>query len=440
MKSALKWVVVTLLTWEARRVLRHFRPQIIVVAGSVGKTSTKDAIAHVLSAKFHVGKSQKSFNSEVGIPLTILELDNAWGSPLGWARNLWLGWKRVGDKKPYPAVLVLEVGSDQPGDITRLQPWLRAHVAVLTSLPEVPVHVENFASPDELRAEDEAVLNLLLSDGIAVGCGDDHYVASALALLGVRGIPTSTYGFGTEAQVRGLFPQVRYAENHGTTVPLGMQWGVLLQDEHRPAYLDHVLGTPACLSALAAIAVGVKLGMTLAQTIEEVMTLNTPRGRMRLIDGKAGSMIIDDSYNSSPVALERALDTLMHVKALRKIALLGDMLELGSWSDTMHEKAGEHAARVVDILITVGKRAERLGDRAHKAGLPDQVIHHFATSEEAGEYMREVLQAGDVVLVKGSQGSGDNRIRMECAVKLMMREPKEAPLLLVRQEPEWQHR
>jgi UDP-N-acetylmuramoyl-tripeptide--D-alanyl-D-alanine ligase len=440
MKRMFKWIIVTLLTWEAKRVLRHFHPRIIVVAGSVGKTSTKDAIAHVLSQSQVVGKSQKSFNSEVGIPLTILGLDNAWGSPLGWISNLILGWKRVSNPTPFPSVLVLEVGSDQPGDITRLASWLNASVAVLTSLPEVPVHVENFASPDDLRAEDEAVFELLVPEGIAIGCIDDHYVKAALERQATRGRRTLSYGFSGDALVRGLFPQIRYAQNHGTIAPLGMQWQVLYGDENRPAYLDRVLGNPACLAALAAVAVGVSEGMTLAQTIEPLMTLDTPKGRMRMIDGKNGAMIIDDTYNSSPVALERALDTLEHIKGKRKIAVLGDMLELGEWSDAMHAQAGEHAAKVVDVLVTVGVRALKLADRAHKAGLPDDAIRVCTSAQEAGQYISDMMTDGDVVLAKGSQGSGANSIRLERAVLMMMRHKEDAPQLLVRQEEAWKSR
>src|SRR3989338_6438454 len=150
MSRAIRFCVVLLLTAQARAVLRKYHPHIIAVTGSVGKTSTKDAIYTVLSSKFFVRKSEKSFNSDVGVPLTILGCKNAWNNPFLWAKNLLEGFALLILKNHYPKWLVLEVGADRPGDIRKLARWLKPDVVVITALPDVPVHVEFFDSPEDV--------------------------------------------------------------------------------------------------------------------------------------------------------------------------------------------------------------------------------------------------------------------------------------------------
>jgi UDP-N-acetylmuramoyl-tripeptide--D-alanyl-D-alanine ligase len=162
---------------------------------------------------------------------------------------------------------------------------------------------------------------------------------------------------------------------------------------------------------------------------------------MHIIPGIRESIIIDDSYNASPIAMKAALDTLAELDARgRKIALLGDMLELGEYSEEEHRAVGKSAAKIVNMLVTVGKRAKWIAEAAAKAKLPADRIRSFDTSEEAGKWLREQVEPGDIVLIKGSQGSGENKIRMERAVKLLMANPEDASKLLVRQEVEWEKR
>ena len=161
---------------------------------------------------------------------------------------------------------------------------------------------------------------------------------------------------------------------------------------------------------------------------------------MRVIEGKNGSTIIDDTYNSSPIALSAALAALRDITGKRRIAMLGDMLELGTYSEEEHWKAGRLAGAFVDELVTVGKRARWIAEAAKSSGLPQGCIHEFATSDEAGEFMLSILERGDVILAKGSQGGGENIIRMERAVKVLMAHPEEARSKLVRQEDEWTQR
>ena len=150
MRSFFKKLVATLLRAEARLVLRKYNPKVIAVTGSVGKTSAKDAIYAVIADQFHARKSEKSFNSEIGLPLTILGIPNAWNNPFKWLQNLLDGLALYLFRTSYPEWLVLEVGADRPGDIKKVASWLKVDIAVITRLPEMPVHVELFSSPAEV--------------------------------------------------------------------------------------------------------------------------------------------------------------------------------------------------------------------------------------------------------------------------------------------------
>jgi len=159
---------------------------------------------------------------------------------------------------------------------------------------------------------------------------------------------------------------------------------------------------------------------------------------MRIIEGKGATTILDDSYNSSPVAAESALETLRMVEGNHKIALLGDMLELGEYSKEEHWRIGRIAGSFVDTLVVVGERARMIAEAAKTAGLPEEKIHTFIDAVSAGEWVAKHMKPGDVILAKGSQGSGKNMIRIERAIREIMAHPERASSLLVRQEKEWQ--
>ena len=176
MKSIFKKIVVAILEWEAVLVLKKYKPMIVAVTGSVGKTSTKDAIFTVMSSHFFVRKSEKSFNSEIGVPLTILGCNNAWSNPILWVKNIIEGLMLIVLGNHYPKWLVLEVGADRPGDIERIAKWLKPDVVVMTTLPDVPVHVEYFDSPEDVIKEKEYLISALKPKGVLVLNYDDEKV------------------------------------------------------------------------------------------------------------------------------------------------------------------------------------------------------------------------------------------------------------------------
>ncbi len=481
MKDIFKRIIAATLRFEAKLILKKYRPRIIAVTGSVGKTSTKDAIFAVLADDKHVRKSDKSFNSEIGLPLTIIGVPNAWSNPLRWLQNIMDGLLLVLIRTDYPKWLVLEVGADRPGDISSLASWLSVDVAVVTRLPEVPVHVEYFSSPEEVAAEKASIINALHPDGTLVVYADDARVDMLREKALAKGAHVVTFGLSSTADVQGRDFAPFSQEDTGPW-PVGMRATIMMGEEGSVS-IAGVLGSPALLSAIAAAAVGKALGMRVDQITRSLGRYEPPNGRMRLLPGLKGSLIIDDTYNSSPAAVEAALETLRSIKRsasgsaipadgitpvrriasgsaipadgitpvrriasgsaipadgitpVRRIAVLGDMLELGRHSVDEHRKVGALVAKCADMLVTVGFRARDIAIGALDAGMADGAILQYEEASKAGEELQAMLDDHDCVLVKGSQS-----IRTEKIVERLMLEPEKAEALLVRQEANWRRR
>lgn len=426
MKETIRKAVVTILTWEAKAVLRRYKPRIIVVTGSVGKTSAKDAIYTALAANHFVRKSEKSFNSDIGAPLTILGVPNGWSNPVQWIRNILDGLLLILIKAPYPEWLIVEVGADRPGDISTSLAWLKPEVVVATRFPAVPVHVEFYDSPEAVQAEELSPLSWLRPGGIMVGNADDDIVKNATVPEGVEKI---LYGVDEDATVR--CSKIKFLTWKG--MPSGMSFDVHIGKERARVTLDSLVGSAHLYAALAGIGTATGLGIPLAHAAERFVDHKAPPGRMNLVRGIKNTVLIDDTYNASPVAVMDAIHTLLAVPAKgRKIAVLGDMLELGSYSVEEHEKVGREVYGKADLLITVGVRARGYAIGAEKAGMQRENILQFDKTIDAAEHLATTLEEGSVVLIKGSQG-----MRMERITKLLMAEPEKARKLLPRQDAEW---
>ncbi len=429
MKETFKRVVVAVLTYEAKILLARKKPTIIAVTGSVGKTSTKDAIYTVLKPHFHTRKSQKSFNSDIGVPLSVLGLKNAWNSPWLWLRNIIDGAMTALFTSEYPKILVLEMGVDRPGDMVRMAEWVKPDVVVLTRFPDVPVHVEYFSAPEQVVAEKMNLVHALKSSGVVIYNHDDAMIKTALESVRQQAIGFSRYS-PSHFSVTG--DTVVYHEGK----PVGIDFTLTHIDESVTLSVHGVLGVQSVYTAAAAAAVGVHFGISLPEIAGALRSHKAVPGRMCLIAGKQDTIIIDDTYNSSPVAAEKALQTLGELLVGgRKIVVLGDMLELGRFSVREHEKIGEQAAHVADMLVTIGVRARKIAEGALEHGLNEKVIWQYDDVDRAAEELSQKLEPGDIILVKASQG-----IRAERVVKRLMARPDEASVLLVRQDDMWQVR
>jgi len=429
MKSIFKKIISFIIGWQARLILKKYRPKIIAVTGSVGKTSTKDAIFSVMSQFFYIRKSEKSFNSEIGIPLTIIGCENGWTDPILWLRNIWIGFSVLLFRTDYPDWLVLEVGADRPGDIRNTTKWLKPDVVVVTTFAKVPVHIEFFPSRDAIVREKRYLVEALKHDGTLIVNGDD---VDAMKMKDTSKNISIIYGTDKMADLVASDEQVYYENGK----PRGMTFKVQYENNIVPIVIKGSLGMQNVYSSLAALAVGLSQKVNLVKAGEALLNHETPKGRMKIISGIKNSIIIDDTYNSSPVAATSAINTLKNIKTKgRKIAILGDMLELGKHSVEEHYEVGKLAAGSCDMLMTVGIRSRKMAEGALDAKMDDDAILQFDDSNEVMKDIKTVIKEGDIILVKGSQS-----MRMEKIVKMLMAEPAKAEEVLVRQDKEWRAR
>lgn len=395
------------------KLINTHQPKVIAVTGSVGKTSTKLAIAHTLRSQYQVLVHEGNFNTEFGLPLSLFELEppEKSTSVLAWLRILRTMRGRIKKEYPYDAV-VLEMGADQPGDISRFMRYIRPDIGVVTAVAKV--HLEAFGSIDAILDEKWA---LAQGSNTVVYNNDDKRVRERAANV------SGSIGYGLqEATV--------WTQLHGFDESQGWQ-GVLHANDTEQEVVFPVLGQQSVYSLLAGAAVGIQCGVPLDVAVKRIADWRQPKGRMRLLPGKNGSRIIDDSYNSSPYAAVAALDALYQFGG-RKIAILGSMNELGEYEASGHRLVGKHCDQL-DYLVTIGVAANKhLVAAALESGMDETRVHESNTPYEAGDYVASLLQEGDTVLVKGSQ----NRVFAEESIKPLLAD-KQDQALLVRQSRQW---
>lgn len=411
-------------------MLTKFKPRIVVVTGSVGKSSTKEAITAVLALKNRVRKSPKSYNSAIGIPLTILGLSTPWQSPVGWGVAIVKGFF-ARFQKEYPDVLVLEAGVDRLGDMDAILLLIKPDVSVITAIGEIPVHVEFFSGPKELAFEKGKLARGTSAAGIVLLNADDDVVYDMRNEARGKVI---AFGCGKGADIRmSQYALVMERAQTGVEIPAGIRCKVDYQGSTVPLRLEGVLGKQQLYIAAAAIGVGAYFGINTLEAARALEEGYRPlAGRLRILEGIKNTIILDDTYNASPMAMHIALDTLRDIPARRRIAVLADMLEIGKFTIQAHQTMGELASTVADILITVGPRAKFIAREARERDMSKESIHEEGSAWDAGKLLEEIIQAGDVILVKGSQS-----MRMERAVEEIMAHPELKKDLLVRQEEYW---
>ena len=412
-------------------VLWRYRPKVVAITGSVGKTSTKDAVYAVIASSHYVRKSEKSYNSEIGLPLTILGCPNGWNNPLTWLLNILRGlWLFIWPHK-YPKWLVLEVGVGKPGDMHYTASWLKTDVIMITAIGETPAHIEFFDSHKHLVEEKSGLIKTLKKDGLLILNNDDEVVSEMRSKTKSRVI---TFGLKEGADIRGSSDSILY-DDEG--MPEGLTFKIDETGKSLPVFIKGVFGRNHIYASLAALTLSSGLKFNMLTAINALKNYSVPPGRMRLLKGINGSLIIDDTYNSSPFACESALKTLAEIKsANRRIAVLGDMLELGHHTEEAHRNIGkivrENLNNDGDILVVVGLRAKKIKEGALEAEMDDENIFEFLNSREAGEFLKTFVQKNDFILIKGSQG-----MRMEHAVEAILEDKKNKSELLVRQDKEW---
>jgi UDP-N-acetylmuramoyl-tripeptide--D-alanyl-D-alanine ligase len=347
----------------ATAVRKLWGKPLIGITGSAGKTTTKEAIAHVLAARFRVLKSEGNFNNHFGLPLMLLKLE------------------------PEHDVAVIEMGMSHAGEIRALAKIAQPEIGVVTNV--APVHLEFFDSLAAIARAKYELIESLPANGTAVLNADDEYVSQFGRNFKGKVI---TYGTAPTADIR-----AENVRSHGTD---GSQFDIVTAGGREPARLP-LVGEHNVLNALAAVSVGCARGMTLAESIAALATLQPADKRGQVL--QLGNItVINDCYNSNPKALNAMVDALATMKAKRRIVVAGEMLELGPAGDEMHRSAGKHLAeKGIDLLIGVRGLAQSMVQGARDEGANAEFV---ATPEEAGDWLASNTHDGDVVLLKASRG------------------------------------
>ncbi len=419
----------------AVRTMRAYKPKVIGITGSVGKTSTRNAIQAAIGDAKRIRVAEENYNNEIGLPLTILGEKPQGTSLFGWLGVLWRGLVlSMGAKDNYPQWLVLEYGADKKGDILYLTDVARPYISVVTAVGIA--HTEFFGTIEDVKEEKGTLVRALPEDGIAILNADDQNVESMRHMAKGAFV---TYGFSDGANVtaRNISVDTRHdGDIDPAEIVAKLSFELHAGNESATVSVDNVLGDAHVLSILAGAAVALQLGISLRDVAKNLKSYVPMQGRMRLIGGIKHSLILDDTYNASPKAVHAALEALGSFPltgTAQRIVVIGDMLELGRYAEKAHVEIGQHVSSLpIDLLVTVGEFSRDIARGALAAGMDQSNVFTYATAPDAGRFVQDRMGKGDVILVKGSQG-----VRMEKIVKELMAEPLKAGELLVRQNETW---
>lgn len=396
---------------------KHPDVKLITVVGSVGKTTTKIAIGTVLAEKFRVALHEGNHNSELSAPLAILgiEYPSNIRNPLQWITVFRAIKKRI-NLPSGTDVVIQELGTDAPGQIPHFGTYLKPDITVVTSV--APEHMEFFKTMDAVAQEELAAANF---SKLALINRDDidgeyaKYITDPII---------NTYGSSEAAEYRFELRDYSY-EN-------GFSGSFIAPEFSEPVPVAiHLMGDHSVRAAVAAGAVGAKLGMTAIEVAEGMANIRAVNGRMSILRGIQDTILIDDTYNSSPVAVASAMRALYQLTVPQKMAVLGDMNELGDMSPQAHQELGEMCdpAQLAHVITVGEKAAQYLAPAARARGCH---VISVRSPLEAGAYVNKYIESGAAVLFKGSQGN----IYLEEAVKMVIHSMDDEEKL-VRQSPAW---
>ena len=352
----------------ARFVRRESGATVVAITGSVGKTTTKDTIAELIGSRFKVVKNAGNLNNHLGLPLSLLELRHG------------------------ADVAVMELGMNHAGEIRILVDVATPEVRVWTNVGEA--HIGHFGSADAIADAKAEIMEGASADTLLVANADDARVMARVPSFAGR---TVTFGTSAGADVRAVDVE-----------ELGLEGSraVLATPQGRRDVKVPLLGRGHLMNVVCAAAVALELGVDLDTIVSRAAGLTPSSRRGAVLRLSKGVTVIDDSYNSSPSALKRSLEVLARSWAARRIAVVGEMLELGELAESLHRECGRAAAssKLTRLVTIGGEPARALGEAAIDAGLPRAAVTHFDNSTDAAAAIAEQLTSGDVVLVKGSRG------------------------------------
>ncbi len=421
----------------ARFILDRWHPTVIAVTGSTGKTSTKEAIAAVLSSNFATFKSWQNYNDLLGLPLSLGRLE---------------------ERHEYA---VLELACDHPGEIRELCRIAQPSIGVLTNIS--PAQLQYFGTVERLAEELGTLLTSLPAAGLAVVNGDDVLTRALITQLDNQlAAPIKTFAASRARDVQVTWDGTRCTlpppDRRGLSETKWSAYQYFVPsadlsarrpftepsaDLSAPTNLDsHLLGAHHVATMLAAYTAGRLCGLNAQEIARALANLYPLPGRLNPLQGIEGAMLLEDTHNATPASVIAGLETLRALPAGNRIAVLGDMLRLGSYEEEAHRRVGQKAAQCVNYLVTRGERAALIAESAHKAGLAMEHIILTSTHEDAAQAVRKIIalpgkhnhytRLKDAVLIKGSE-----EMRMEHVSELLMARPAQAREQLVRQTPGW---
>lgn len=414
-----RFVLNKLQNYVRRYFAKHAEIKLVAVVGSVGKTSTKHALADILSRRYRVRMHEGNHNSEFSVPLAVLGVDypSSVHNPFAWLAVFRAARLRI--KQPTDVdVIIQELGTDHPGDILKFGAYLVPDIALVTAV--TPEHMEFFGTIDAVAAEELSISQF--SRFVLINRDDIEERFAAFE----NNPNFSTYGTTAAAEY--------HIEQQSFTIESGYK-GTVYAPEFPQIFevMVRVYGEHSLRPVTGAIAAAAKLGLTPAEIASGVALITPVPGRMNLLRGIDGTTIIDDTYNSSPAAATAALQTLYSLDAesvSQRIAVFGDMRELGAASGPEHEKLGALCdPNMLAWVVLVGPECEKhLAPAARQRGCQ---VHIAPNAIAAGEFVRSVTEEGAMILVKGSQ----NTIYLEECVKILCDMTEDAEL--VRQSESW---
>lgn len=413
LQQMLRRIVVRQLIKRVDRLRATHTFTVVAVAGGIGKTSTKLAIAQLLGAHRTVQFQDGNYNDLVTVPLVFFGLPQpSLRNPIAWYKTFRAMDRQLTADYPYD-VVVLELGTDAPGDMAEFKRYMHADIGVLTAI--VPEHMEYFGTMDAVATEELVLADMSRKLLVNADLCDQQYRERITGDI-------ATYG---------KYDNVDYQLADVAPGGDGLDFSVVRRGSKfvQAAYAGSSL--PLLYAATAAVAVADELGMTADQITAAMSRVRPANGRLRRLKGLNGSLIIDDTYNSSPEAAKAALDTLYATGATHKIAILGSMNELGDMTEAAHKQVGSYCDPTqLKQIFTVGTAANTiLAQAAEDRGCH---VQRCASPYEAGEYARVLLNKDTALLAKGSQ----NGVFAEEAVRMLLADPADARYL-VRQSEEW---
>ncbi len=357
----------TALQMLAARYRQLFTLPVIVITGSVGKTTTKDMLAGCLAGRYNTLKTRGNFNNEIGLPLTLCNL------------------------QPEHQAAVLEIGMRAPGEIRHLASILDPRYAIITNVE--PVHLETMGTLENIAWAKCEALEFIKDDGFALLNGDNQLLLDAARRFNCK---KYLFGFmdGNDIQIKSLL-------NNGEGIQVRLQLFEREEDFYLPLPVNQLAYNLAAAAGMAYL-----LGVDVNAIRDSLKGFQPGGNRMNMTELQQGGVLIDDSYNANPVSVMAALEACQNIsRGRRKVAVLGDMLELGNYEKEGHYRAGCKAAEVgIDMLVTIGPLAQYYREGALAKGMPENCTQHFESRPAALNWLRAHLSQSDVILIKASRG------------------------------------